>query len=149
MCVECTALVTINAAQTCLNLNYSFRGVVCFHSNLINFNSACATGRTRAMRSSRGIRRLRHACRARRHLLGALIDRVLFSTLFFVCSRTVSSVDLKLDVPFTDHSQTIGRQGKNTQRVMRETVAAFTFPIRTRIATLIRSSGTVFNFVLE
>jgi protein bicaudal C len=39
-----------------------------------------------------------------------------------------SRVTLKIDVPFTDHSHIIGRQGRNTQRVMKETGCHIHFP---------------------
>ena len=37
-------------------------------------------------------------------------------------------VDLKIDVPFTEHSHIIGRQGRNTQAVMKATDAHVHFP---------------------
>jgi protein bicaudal C len=37
-------------------------------------------------------------------------------------------IDLKIDVPFTDHSHIIGRQGKNTQAVMKRTGCHIHFP---------------------
>lgn len=37
-------------------------------------------------------------------------------------------VTLKIDVPFTDHSHIIGRQGKNTQKVMKDTQCHIHFP---------------------
>jgi hypothetical protein len=37
-------------------------------------------------------------------------------------------IDLKIDVPFTDHSHIIGRQGHNTQEVMKRTGCHIHFP---------------------
>ncbi len=44
------------------------------------------------------------------------------------CVFQQNRVTLKLDVSFTDHSHIIGRGGKNTQEIMRDTACHIHFP---------------------
>jgi hypothetical protein len=46
----------------------------------------------------------------------------------FIFNLQQNRVDVKIDVPFTDHSHIIGRQGRNTQDVMRRTGCHIHFP---------------------